>query len=128
MHGVAPHMCGQVVRPSLGGGTGGRSPGLHLSRDGGSSQGPPSGVRAATIRLTRSETRQLRKCACCGAPTPTQSMCACWAHWMALPEDLRSEFLKSYGRDEFANYHRNILKAVEIWRRLGVWRVPIDED
>jgi hypothetical protein len=46
---------------------------------------------------------------------------------MALPEDLRSEFLKSYGRDEFANYHRNILKAVEIWRRLGVWRVPIDE-
>jgi hypothetical protein len=47
---------------------------------------------------------------------------------MALPEDLRSEFLKSYGRDEFANYHRNILKAVEIWRRLGVWRVPIDED
>jgi hypothetical protein len=27
--------------------------------------------------------------------------------------------LKSYGRDEFANYHRNILKAVEIWRRLG---------
>jgi hypothetical protein len=63
-----------------------------------------------------------------GAPTPTQSMCACWAYWMALLEDLRSEFLKSYGRDEFANYHRNILKAVEIWRRLGVWRVPIDED
>src|SRR2546421_6386515 len=62
-----------------------------------------------------------------GAPTPTQSMCACWAHWMALPEDLRSEFLKSYGRDEFANYHLNILKAVEIWRGLGVWRVPIDE-
>jgi hypothetical protein len=47
---------------------------------------------------------------------------------MALPEDLRSEFLKPYGRDEFANYHRNILQAVEIWRRLGVWRVPIDED
>ena len=84
--------------------------------------------RAATIRLTRSKTRQLRKCACCGAPTPTQSMCACWAHWMALPEDLRSELLKSYGRDEFANYHRNILKAVEIWRRLGVRRVAIDED
>jgi hypothetical protein len=46
---------------------------------------------------------------------------------MALREDLRSEFLKSYGRDECANYHRN-LKAIEIWRRLGVWRVPIDED
>ena len=28
MHGVAPHRCGQVARPLLGGGTGGRSPGL----------------------------------------------------------------------------------------------------
>ena len=28
MHGVAPHMCGQVVRPLLGGGAGGRSPGF----------------------------------------------------------------------------------------------------
>ena len=66
----------------------------------------------------------LRECACCGAPTPTQSMCACWPHWMVLPEDLRSELLKSYGRDEFANYHRNILEAIETWRQLGVWRVP----
>jgi hypothetical protein len=47
---------------------------------------------------------------------------------MVLPEDLRSELLKSYGRDEFANYHRNILKAIETWRRLGVWRVPIDKN
>ncbi len=51
-------------------------------------------------------------------------MCACWPHWMVLPEDLRSELLKSYGRDEFANYHRNILEAIETWRQLGVWRVP----
>ena len=43
---------------------------------------------------------------------------------MVLPEDLRSELLKSYGRDEFANYHRNILEAIEVWRQLGVWRVP----
>ena len=28
MHGVAPRMCGQVARPLLGGGAGGRSPGL----------------------------------------------------------------------------------------------------
>jgi hypothetical protein len=28
MHGVAPHMCGQVARPLLGGGAGGRSPGV----------------------------------------------------------------------------------------------------
>jgi hypothetical protein len=29
---------------------------------------------------------------------PTQSMCACWPHWMVLPENLRSELLTSYGR------------------------------
>ena len=47
---------------------------------------------------------------------------------MVLPEDLRSELLKSYGRDEFANYHRNILEAIEVWRQLGVWRVPSTGD
>ena len=66
----------------------------------------------------------MRECVCCGAPTPTQTMCACWPHWMVLPGDLRSELLKSYGRDEFANYHRHILEAIEVWRQLGVWRVP----
>ena len=30
MHGVAPQMCGQVVRPSLGGGAGGSLHRLHL--------------------------------------------------------------------------------------------------
>jgi hypothetical protein len=44
-----------------------------------------------------------------------------------LPEDLRSGILMSYGRGEVANYHRNLLSAVEIWRRSGVWRVPFDE-
>jgi hypothetical protein len=33
MHGSLPHMCGQVARPLLGGGAGGRSPGLSR-RDG----------------------------------------------------------------------------------------------
>jgi hypothetical protein len=42
---------------------------------------------------------------------------------MVLPEDLRSELLRFYSRDEFANYHRALLRAVEIWRRAGVWRV-----
>ena len=41
---------------------------------------------------------------------------------MALPEDLRSELLTSYGRRELTNYHRNLLRAVEIWRRCGLWR------
>ena len=58
---------------------------------------------------------------------PNQSMCACWGHWMALPEDLRSALLRSYGRGELANYRRNLLKAVEIWRQRGIWGVPIDE-
>ena len=48
--------------------------------------------------------------------TPTHSMCACWDHWLGLPEDLRSELLRSYGRDEFANYHQALLNAVETWR------------
>jgi hypothetical protein len=47
---------------------------------------------------------------------------------MVLPEDLRSEILKSYGRDEFANYYGTILKAIETWRQLGVWRVPTKPD
>ena len=63
-----------------------------------------------------------RKCVCCGAPTPTHSMCACWDHWMALPEDLRSELLRSYSRDEFANYHRALLNAVKTWQNVGVWQ------
>jgi len=45
---------------------------------------------------------------------------------MALPEDLRSELLTSYGRGELTNYHRNLLRAVEIWRRRGLWRAPPD--
>ena len=65
-----------------------------------------------------------RKCVCCGAPTPTHSLCACWDQWMVLPEDLRSELLRYFSRDEFANYHRALLKAVEVWRHAGVWRAP----
>jgi len=41
---------------------------------------------------------------------------------MVLPEDLRSELLRSYTRDELANYHRALLNAVKIWQHLGVWR------
>ena len=54
-------------------------------------------------------------------------MCACWPHWMVLREDLRSELLTSYGRGELTSYHRNLLRAVEVWRNRGVWRVPLDE-
>ena len=42
---------------------------------------------------------------------------------MALPEDLRSELLRSYSRDELAIYHRALLNAVETWRHSGVWRM-----
>ena len=47
---------------------------------------------------------------------------------MVLPEDLRSELLMAYGRDELSRYHRSLLTAVEVWRRLGVWRVRTDDD
>jgi hypothetical protein len=40
----------------------------------------------------------------------------CWPHWMVLPENLRSELLTSYGRGELTSYHRNLLRAVEVWR------------
>jgi hypothetical protein len=79
---------------------------------------------AAELRKLACDDECSRGCVCCGASTPTQSMCACWPHWMALPENLRSEILKSYGRDDFANYRRNILTAIGSWRQLGVWRVP----
>ncbi len=78
---------------------------------------------AAVLRKLACDGECSRNCVCCGAPTPTKSMCARWPHWMALPETLRSEILKSYGRDEFANYRRNIDKAIGTWRQLGVWRV-----
>ena len=86
-----------------------------------------SDVLASHLKAIWASWGDLRKFVCCGAPTPTQSVCACWGHWMALPEDHRSELLASYGRGEVANYHRNLLKAVEIWRRCGVWRIPVDE-
>ena len=70
----------------------------------------------------------LRRCVCCGEPTPSRTMCACWRHWMMLPEDLRSELLKSYGRGQLASYRHHLLKAVEIWRQRGVWHVPFTED
>jgi hypothetical protein len=36
----------------------------------------------------------------CAAEQTLQAapMCACWAHWMVLLEDLRSELLTSFGR------------------------------
>jgi len=43
---------------------------------------------------------------------------------MVLPEELRSQLLRSYSRDELKNYHRALLYAVETWRQAGVWRVP----
>jgi hypothetical protein len=45
-----------------------------------------------------------------------------------LPENLRSELLKSFGRGEIVNYHRSLLDAIDIWRQLDVWRVSSDED
>ena len=101
MHGVAPRMCGQVVHPSLGGGAGGRSPG--------SIYADTAVEKVRMLRCSNSNSEYVRP------------------HWMVLPEDLRSELLTSYGRGELTSYHRNLLRAVEVWRNRGVWRVPSDE-
>jgi hypothetical protein len=39
---------------------------------------------------------------------------------MVLPEELRSQLLRSYSRDELKNYHRALLYAVETWRHFGL--------
>jgi hypothetical protein len=38
---------------------------------------------------------------------------------MVLPEDLRSELLRSFSRDEFANYRRALLSALAACRSLA---------
>ena len=66
------------------------------------------------------------QCVCCGAIQVTP--CARAGRiGMVLPEDLRSELLTSFGRGELTNYHRHLLRAVEIWRQRGVWRVRSDD-
>jgi hypothetical protein len=46
---------------------------------------------------------------------------------MALPENLRSDLLASYGRGELTNYHRNLLRAVEIGGVAAFGAAPPDE-
>jgi hypothetical protein len=55
-------------------------------------------------------------------------MCACWPHWEVLPEHLRSDLLHAYGRCEISKYHRAVLEAVAIWRRLGIWNAVREGD
>ena len=43
---------------------------------------------------------------------------------MVLPEELRSQLLRSYSRDELKNYYRALLYAVETWRQAGVGGYP----
>ena len=38
-------------------------------------------------------------------------MYACWDHWIALPEDLRSELLRSYSRDFLEEMTKAVLEA-----------------
>lgn len=68
------------------------------------------------------EHRPLRLCLCCGEPTATRSIPACWDHWVALPEDLRSAITISYGRDQLRRYNDGLMEAFRIWRLAGLWR------
>ena len=63
-----------------------------------------------------------RLCLCCGEPTATRSIPACWDHWIALPEDLQSAIVISTGRGEIGRYGDCLMEAVQIWRQTGLWR------
>lgn len=63
-----------------------------------------------------------RLCLCCGEPTATRSIPACWDHWIALPEDLQSAIVISTGRGEIGRYGDCLMEAVRIWRQTGLWR------
>jgi hypothetical protein len=53
MHGVAPHMCGRVGSPLLGGGAGGRSPGFIITVKNLATPGAGKAVAATSRRLHR---------------------------------------------------------------------------
>lgn len=64
----------------------------------------------------------VRLCVCCGTPAATPSIPACWDHWIALPEDLRSTMIKTSARGQLAQYGEALLVAIKLWRREGLWR------
>jgi hypothetical protein len=63
-----------------------------------------------------------RICLCCGAATASRSIPACWDHWNALPEDLRSSIVVSQGRGQLKVYADSLFDAVRLWRHSGAWR------
>jgi hypothetical protein len=63
-----------------------------------------------------------RLCLCCGAPTASRSIPACWDHWSVLPEDLRSTIIVSHGRGQLKVYADSLFLAVRVWRLSGAWR------
>lgn len=63
-----------------------------------------------------------RPCICCGEMRASPSIPACWDHWIALPEDLRSELVVSVGRGQIGRYGDCLMEAVRFWRQTGLWR------
>lgn len=80
--------------------------------------GPPT---TGSLRVGIAPSRP-RPCICCGGPRATRSVPACWDHWIALPEDLRSEMVVTVGRGQIGRYGDCLMKAVRIWRQTGLWR------
>lgn len=64
-----------------------------------------------------------RPCLCCGIPSASRSIPACWDHWNVLPEDLRSFIVISYGRGRTKAYGDGLMEAGRLWRLTGHWRV-----
>lgn len=77
--------------------------------------------RTVPLRVGAASTR-LRPCICCGQPRATRSVPACWDHWNALPEDLRSALVISVGRGQIGRYGNCLMEAVRFWRQTGLWR------
>jgi len=80
------------------------------------------GVAFMVAESSGARRTRVRECVCCGVPTATISIPACWDDWNLLPEDLRSSIVKNHGRGQINEYADDLLTAVAFWREIGAWR------
>jgi hypothetical protein len=66
--------------------------------------------------------RRERICPCCGEPTPSPSMPACWSHWKLLPEDLQIELITTHSRCELLKYADALSRSIKVWKELKAWK------
>jgi hypothetical protein len=100
----------------------GKASGLSCSSDRAGLNGDSVVVAFMVESASGPEGSPPRLCLCCGEQTATRSIPACWDHWIALPEDLRSAIVISYGRGQLNRYGESLAEAVRFWRHTGLWR------